>query len=62
MEEILIKVKTRDKKMFTKKFYGGGGQFSWGKITPGKIAPHSPKKKKKKKKIDSRKNYILGKM
>ena len=40
-----------------------GGQFSWGKITPRKIAPHPPKKKKeKKKKIDSRKNYLLGKM
>ena len=53
--KILIKIKTRDKKLFTKNFHGE--QFSWEKITPGKlrprkinlrkIAPHSPRKKKK---------------
>ena len=44
--KILIKIKTRDKKMFTKKFHEGGGegggggwQFSWGKINPGKMPP-----------------------
>ena len=25
--------------MFTKNFMGGGGQFSWGKINPGKCLP-----------------------
>ena len=58
--------------MFTKTFMGVGGQFSWGKINPGKclpgtlhpeICPPSPKeKKRKKKKIGSRKYYLLGKM
>ena len=42
--------------MFTKKFHGRGGQFSWVKINPGKclpgklppeIWPPSPKEKKK---------------
>ena len=57
--------------MFTTNFIEGGGQFSWGKINPGKCPlaklptgnlPPSPKEKKRKKKIDSRKNYLLGKM
>ena len=42
--------------MFTKNFMGGGGQFSWGKINPGKFPlgkcppppTHPPKKKKDK--------------
>ena len=38
--------------MFTKKFHGkGGGQFSWGKINPGKCLPGKlppiPQRKKK---------------
>ena len=51
--------------MFTKNFIGVVGQFSWGKINPGKRLPeklppgnlpHILKRKKKiKKKIDSRK-------
>ena len=74
--KILIKIKTRDKKMFTKKFHEGGGEggegggnFHGGKLTPekcplgklppGKLPPIPPEKKKK---MDSRKNYLLGKM
>ena len=54
--------------MFTKNFMGVGGQFSWGKINPGKCLPGTfrpeicpPSPKEKKKKIDSRKYYLLGK-
>ena len=52
--------------MFKKNFMRGG-QFSWGKINPGKcplgkFPPIPQRNKKKKKKIDSRKNYLLRKM
>ena len=39
--KILIKIKTRDKKKFTKKFHGGqfsGGQFSLGGIFRGQFS------------------------
>ena len=40
----------------------GGGQFSWGKLPPEKLPPIPQRKRKKEKKIDSRKNYLLGKI
>ena len=49
MDENSHKVKTRDRKMFTKKFHGG-------KLPPRKMPPIPQRKKKKKKKINSRKN------
>ena len=75
MDKNFHKEKTRDKIKCSRQILlggGGGGQYSWEKISPGKCAlwklspgnlpPHPPKKKNKKKKIDSRKNYLLGKM
>ena len=55
---IVIKIKARDKKMFTKKFHRDnfhGGKLPPGKITPRKIDPrklasHPPKRKKREKK------------
>ena len=53
--------------MFTKNFMGGGVQFSWGKINPGKclpgtlppeICPQSPKEKKIKKRKLTPENII----
>ena len=56
--------------MFTKNFMRGS--FHWGKLTPENasqehcpaevFSPFPKEKKEKKKKIDSRKNYLLGKM
>ena len=73
--KILIKIKPRGKKMFIKKiswvgaiFIFHGGKLPLRKMVPRKIEPpqklppHHPKKKTEKKKIDSRKNYLLGKM
>ena len=40
--KILIKIKTRDKKMFTKKIHEGegvGGNFHGGKLPPRKMPP-----------------------
>ena len=61
--KILIKIKTRDKKMFIKKIRGWGAIFIFheGKLPPGKMvprkieppkncpSPHPPKKKTEKK-------------
>ena len=40
----------------------GGGNFHGGKLPPEKLLPIPQRKRKTKKKIDSRKNYLLGKM
>ena len=52
--KIFIKIKTRDKMKCSQKISWGGGQFSWGKINPGKYPlgklPPIPQRKKKEKK------------
>ena len=44
MGEILIKIKTRDKKKFTKKIHGGGGGNFPGGNFPGGIFPRTIKR------------------